>query len=84
MQEYKLHDIQCPVNNNLTIDKIVKQLEVAKINSHEYIYNIARIIYNDSTKGGNAMSITATELKQNLGKYLLLSVNEDKIGRAHV
>ena len=23
------------------------------------------------------MSITATELKQNLGKYLLLSVNED-------
>lgn len=76
-QEYKLHDIQCPVHNNLTIDKIVKQLEAAKINSHEYIYNIARIIYNDSTKGGNAMSITATELKQNLGKYLLLSVNED-------
>lgn len=33
--------------------------------------------YNNSTKGGGDMSITATELKQNLGKYLLLSANED-------
>ena len=35
------------------------------------------MIYNNSTKGGIDMSITATELKQNLGKYLLLSTNED-------
>ena len=35
------------------------------------------MIYNNSTKGESDMSITATELKQNLGKYLLLSANED-------
>lgn len=35
------------------------------------------MLYNNSTKGGAAMSITATELKQNLGKYLLLSAKED-------
>ena len=28
-----------------------------------------RIIHNNSAKGGNAMSITATELKQNIGKF---------------
>lgn len=28
-------------------------------------------------KGGLSMSITATELKSNLGKYLLLSATED-------
>ena len=28
-------------------------------------------------KGGNSMSITATELKQNLGKYLILASTED-------
>lgn len=48
-----------------------------RIKSHEYIYKTVQIIYNSSAKGGNAMSITATELKQNLGKYLLLSVQED-------
>ena len=36
-------------------------------------------MYNDSAiwKGGSMMSITATELKSNLGKYLLLSATED-------
>lgn len=39
---------------------------------------IVRIIYNKSTrKGSDFMSITATELKNNLGKYLLLSATED-------
>ena len=34
--------------------------------------------YNNSTKKGSGdMSITATELKNNLGKYLLLSAKED-------
>ena len=28
-------------------------------------------------EGGRSMSITATELKENLGKYLLLSATED-------
>ena len=44
---------------------------------YEYIYITARILYNNSTKGDDDMSITATELKQNLGKYLLLSAQED-------
>lgn len=35
-------------------------------------------MYNNSTKkGSDDMSITATELKNNLGKYLLLSATED-------
>ena len=39
---------------------------------------IVRIEYNNSTKKGSGdMSITATELKNNLGKYLLLSATED-------
>lgn len=39
---------------------------------------IVRIVYNKSTrKGSDFMSITATELKNNLGKYLLLSATED-------
>lgn len=42
------------------------------------IDKIIRIEYTDSTKkGSDAMSITATELKNNLGKYLLLSATED-------
>lgn len=37
-----------------------------------------RIAYNNSTKkGSDSMSITATELKNNLGKYLVLSATED-------
>ena len=37
-----------------------------------------RIVYNNSTKkGSGSMSITATELKNNLGKYLVLSATED-------
>ena len=44
----------------------------------EFIDKIARIVYNYSTKKGSGyMSITATELKNNLGKYLLLSATED-------
>lgn len=39
---------------------------------------IVRNEYNNSTKKGSGdMSITATELKNNLGKYLLLSETED-------
>ena len=39
---------------------------------------IVRNAYNNSTKKGiGDMSITATELKNNLGKYLLLSEKED-------
>ena len=35
-------------------------------------------MYDSSTKKGSGfMSITATELKNNLGKYLLLSATED-------
>jgi antitoxin (DNA-binding transcriptional repressor) of toxin-antitoxin stability system len=42
------------------------------------IDKIVRIVYNKSTrKGSDFMSITATELKNNLGKYLLLSATED-------
>lgn len=42
------------------------------------IDKIVRIAYNYSTKkGSGCMSITATELKNNLGKYLLLSATED-------
>lgn len=48
-----------------------------KEKSYIYIYKIAQILYNNSAKGGAAVSITATELKQNLGKYLLLSAKED-------
>lgn len=44
---------------------------------HECIYIVVQIKYNNSTKGDGDMSITATELKQNLGKYLLLSAQED-------
>lgn len=37
-----------------------------------------RFEYNNSTKKGrDSMSITATELKNNLGKYLVLSATED-------
>lgn len=44
----------------------------------ENIDKIVRIEYNNSIeKGSDFMSITATELKNNLGKYLLLSATED-------
>ncbi len=48
-----------------------------QVKPHEYIYKIVQIMYINSTKGDDSMSITATELKQNLGKYLLLSAQED-------
>lgn len=42
------------------------------------IDRIVRIVYNNSTKKGcDSMSITATELKNNLGKYLILAATED-------
>lgn len=42
------------------------------------IDKIVRLEYNNSTeKGSDSMSITATELKNNLGKYLLLAATED-------
>ena len=44
----------------------------------ENIDKIVRIEYKNSIeKGSDFMSITATELKNNLGKYLLLSATED-------
>ena len=46
--------------------------------SAESVDKIVRNVYNNSTKKGSGdMSITATELKNNLGKYLLLSATED-------
>lgn len=51
----------------------VQKQKLAKI-----IDKIARKWYNNSTKKGSGnVSITATELKNNLGKYLLLSATED-------
>ena len=45
---------------------------------NETVDKIVRFVYNSSTKKGSGfMSITATELKNNLGKYLLLSATED-------
>ena len=42
------------------------------------IVKIVRFEYNNTTKKGrDFMSITATELKNNLGKYLVLSATED-------
>ena len=42
------------------------------------LIKIVRNKYNNSTKRGSGnMSITATELKNNLGKYLLLSETQD-------
>lgn len=42
------------------------------------IDKIVRFGYNNNIeKGSDSMSITATELKNNLGKYLLLSATED-------
>ena len=55
-------------NKNLSIKNFL-----AKI-----IDKIVRLKYNNSTKKGcDSMSITATELKNNLGKYLILSATED-------
>ncbi len=50
--------------------------------SYDCVDKKVRIGYNNSTKiitqeGGICMSITATELKINLGKYLLLAETED-------
>ena len=46
--------------------------------SAESVDKIVRNVYNNSAKKGSGdMSITATELKNNLGKYLLLSEKED-------
>lgn len=47
--------------------------------SHGYVDIIVRCVYNDNRKriGGDFVSITATELKMNLGKYLLMAEKED-------
>ncbi len=46
--------------------------------SAKTIHEIVQNEYNNRTKKGSGlMSITATELKNNLGKYLLLSATED-------
>ena len=46
--------------------------------SAKSIVVFVQIVYNNSTKkGSDSMSITATELKNNLGKYLVLSATED-------
>lgn len=53
--------------------KHIKNIILAKV-----IDKIERSEYNSSTKKGSGdMSITATELKNNLGKYLSLSETED-------
>ena len=45
--------------------------------SYKIIDKIVQNSYNNSTKGSDGMSITATELKNNLSKYLFLSATED-------
>lgn len=66
------------IERNLTdsMKELLDSGETTKI-SHEYICIIAQILYNNSVKEDGDMSVTATELKKNLGKYLLLSAQED-------
>lgn len=47
--------------------------------SYDFVDFFARFVYNkiNKMKGGIDMFITATELKSNLGKYLLLAATED-------
>lgn len=53
-------------------------IQISLIILAKIIDKIVRNEYNNSTKKGSGdMSITATELKNNLGKYLLLSATED-------
>ena len=55
-----------------------KRIQIRTIISAKIIDKIVPNEYNNSTKKGSGdMSITATELKNNLGKYLLLSATED-------
>lgn len=47
-------------------------------NSHDFVDKFVRKLYNPTKdKEGVHMSITATELKTNLGKYLLMAATED-------
>lgn len=56
----------------------VGPLQFMRFDLAEIVVKIVRNGYNKSTKKGRGnMSITATELKNNLGKYLLLSATED-------
>ena len=51
-----------------------------QLKSHEKVDFFVRFVYNNSVikaKGVLTMSITATELKQNLGRYLLMAATED-------
>ena len=58
--------------------EIIYSMRSFLIASTEIVDKIVRNGYNNSTKKGrDDMSITATELKNNLGKYLLLSATED-------
>ena len=46
--------------------------------SYDLLDKIVRLIYNKNEyEGGDIMSITATELKNNLSKYLMLASSED-------
>ena len=52
------------------------------IKSNDLVDRIVRFVYNiiekkDIIRGDDEMSITATELKINLGKYLMLAETED-------
>ena len=49
---------------------------------NDFVGKIVRFVYNiiekkDIIRGDDEMSITATELKTNLGKYLMLAETED-------
>ena len=62
----------------LNMDLLGKTAAQQKNILAKIIDKIVRIEYNDSTEKGNgSMSVTATELKNNLGKYLSLSATED-------
>lgn len=56
--------------------------KVSREKSYDYIAKIVRLAYNMDEpnldeKEESTMSITATELKQNLSKYLLMAERED-------
>ena len=59
----------------------VKESDNLKIIKNEIIQYVARFSYNkdklNHERRKQIMSITATELKSNLGKYLLLAATED-------
>ena len=63
---------------NRIYDSVTNQTQ-----SHDYIFSIARLCYNKCAIGGiNMCTITATELKTNFGKYMILGQKE-KINVTH-